>query len=111
MPDWFIFGRLEQDNLKASGAEDSLDSPDSSPTPLGGRKPPKLGQAMQKRPQQLRVLAVDDQVLAPTQARGRRTVPVHKSRIQGQLAKVGEKDSSLEMRFEDSVRCLFNCFV
>jgi hypothetical protein len=111
MPDWFISGRLEQDNLNASGAKDNLDSPDSSPKPLGGRKPPKLCQAMQKRPQQPQTLAVNNQVLAPTQARGRRIVPVRQSRIQDRLAKVGEKDSSPKMRFEDSVQCLFNCFV
>jgi hypothetical protein len=111
MPDWFIFGRVEKDNLNASGAEDSLDRPDSSSKPLDGRKPPKLGQAMQKRPQQPQTLAMDDQVLAPAQARGRRTAPVHQSRIQDRLVKVGEKDSRLKMRFEDSVRCLFDCFV
>jgi hypothetical protein len=108
MPDRFIFGRLEQDNPNASGAEDR---PDSSPKPLGSRKPPKLGQVIQKRPQQPQTLAIDSQVLVPAQACGRRIAPIHQSRIQDRLAKVGEKDSRLKMRFEDSVQCLFDCFV
>ena len=95
--------RLEQDTLNQSEAEGGISSPDSSPKPLGGRKPPKLGQAMQKRPQQTQqqpAPTADDQMLAPTASRGRRIVPVHQSRIQDRPAKVGEKDSSLKIKIE-----------
>ena len=77
-----------------------MSSAESIPNPRGGRKPPKLANAMQKRPQQTQPLAEDQDVIAPPAARGRRIVPVHQSRIQDRPAKVGEKDSSLKIKIE-----------
>lgn len=85
------------------------------PNPTGGRKAPKLGQALQKRTstatatattghdtsaQQLTAPAPLPADLAPVVNRGRRIVPVHQSRIQDRPAKVGEKDSSLKIKIE-----------
>jgi hypothetical protein len=102
-----------------------VDGPVSpTPNPSGGRKPPKLGQALQKRtstaaaaannnaadnfqdqqlappPQQLSGPVPQQDILAPVVNRGRRIVPVHQSRIQDRPAKVGEKDSSLKIKIE-----------
>ncbi|KIW69485.1 hypothetical protein, variant [Phialophora macrospora] len=77
---------------------------DAEPSPpRGGRKAPKLQQAMQKRPASdstQSIDAEDEAMIAPPAARGRRIVPVHQSRIQDRPAKVGEKDSSLKIKIE-----------
>jgi hypothetical protein len=94
----------EPENANAWEAKDDLSSAESTPNPRGGRKPPKLSQAMQKRQQQTQQLqqppSADEGVIAPPAERSRRIVPVHQSRIQDRPAKVGEKDSSLKIKIE-----------
>jgi len=100
-----------------------IDLPTSNP--VDGRKPPKLGKALQKRtsttaakasagaggnpqdqqlaaqPQQYSAPAPQQDTLPPTVSRGsRRMIPVHESRIADRAAKVGEKDSNLKIKIE-----------
>ena len=91
----------EPENANAWEDKDDLSTAESSPIPRGGRKPPKLSQAMQKRQQQTQQLpSADEGAIAPPADRSRRIVPVHQSRIQDRPAKVGEKDSSLKIKIE-----------
>ncbi|EXJ87667.1 hypothetical protein A1O1_04591 [Capronia coronata CBS 617.96] len=80
------------------------DLSDEEPTiaPRGGRKPPKLQRAMQKRQasDSTQSIAAEDEAMPPPRTVGRRIVPVHQSRIQDRPAKVGEKDSSLKIKIE-----------
>jgi hypothetical protein len=95
---------------------------DVAPNPTGDRKPPKLGQALQKRtsstaaeataaskpqdqqlaapPQQYSPPAPQHDTLSPVVNRGRRIVPAHQSRIQDRPPKIGEKDSNLKIKIE-----------
>ena|SRR5271170_6285786 len=100
-----------------------MDIAPTTPNPTGGRKPPKLGQALQKRtsstgakataagnpqdqqlaapsPEQYSAPAPQRDTLSPVINRGHRIVPVHQSRIQDRPAKTDEKDSSLRIKIE-----------
>ncbi|KAK5231697.1 hypothetical protein LTR67_009711 [Exophiala xenobiotica] len=83
-------------------AKEDVSDEEPSPVPRGGRKPPKLQQAMQKRAasESTQSFGAEDEAIAPPASRGRRIVPVHQSRIQDRPAKVGEKDSSLKIKIE-----------
>lgn len=91
------------------------------PAPIAARKPPKLGQSLQRRAasatanpndtsataQQMTAQQQAQQFQAPlppevqlAPRRGGRIVPVHQSRIQDRPPKVGEKDSSLKIKIE-----------
>ncbi|KIW28885.1 uncharacterized protein PV07_04740 [Cladophialophora immunda] len=92
----------EAQDSAAWGAKEDASDAEPSPLPQGGRKAPKLQQAMQKRPASdtTQSIGAEDDVIAPPASRGRRIVPVHQSRIQDRPAKVGEKDSSLKIKIE-----------
>jgi hypothetical protein len=113
----------ETSQLSEEGGLSDIDAAPTTPNPSGGRKPPKLGQALQKRtsstaakasaagnPQEQQLAAPPQQQyqqpepqqdqLSPVINRGRRIVPVHQSRITDRPAKVGEKDSSLKIKIE-----------
>lgn len=100
-----------------AGGPSDIDAPvlSPNPNPPSGRKPPKLGQSLQRRTATASAptdtaSAMAQQALAPPQHqeaelspvphRGRRIVPVHQSRITDRPAKVGEKDSSLKIKIE-----------
>jgi hypothetical protein len=89
----------------------------ANPSPGSARKPPKLGQSLQKRTSTTAAATTSaneasaiaqQQYSPPPQAaaelgpygRGRRIVPVHQSRIADRPPKVGEKDSSLKIKIE-----------
>ncbi|EXJ89964.1 hypothetical protein A1O3_03031 [Capronia epimyces CBS 606.96] len=100
---------MEAENANAWDTKDGGSSAtESIPSPRANRKPPKLSNAMQKaappRTQMQQPPAQEQEqeqeMMAPPQARGRRIVPVHQSRIQDRPAKVGEKDSSLKIKIE-----------
>lgn len=99
-----------------------MDVAPTTPNPTGGLKPPKLGQALQKRtsstaakataadnpqdqqlagpPEQYSAPAPQQDTLSPVINRGGRIVPAHQSRIQDRPAKTGEKDSNLKIKIE-----------
>jgi hypothetical protein len=99
-----------------------MDVAPTHPDPTSGRKPPKLGQALQKRtsstaakataagnpqdqqlaglPEQYSTPAPQQDTLSPVINRGRRIVPAHQSRIQDRPVKTNEKDSSLRIKIE-----------
>jgi len=99
-----------------------MDVASNTPNPTGGRKPPKLGQALQRQTSSTTAKATaagnpqDQQLAAPLQQyfppapqqdtlspvinRGGRIVPAHQSRIQDRPVKTDEKDSSLRIKIE-----------
>jgi hypothetical protein len=100
-----------------TGGLSDLDAPVISPTPKppSARKPPKLGQSLQRRAPTASATANDasavaqqpfappplqEAQLSPVINQGRRIVPVHQSRITDRPPKVGEKDSSLKIKIE-----------
>jgi hypothetical protein len=100
-----------------TGGLSDVDAPAISPmpNPPSARKPPKLGQSLQRRTASARAPANDasavaqqpfappplqDAQLSPVINEGRRIVPVHQSRITDRPPKVGEKDSSLKIKIE-----------
>lgn len=100
-----------------TGGMSDLEAPAISPTPKppSARKPPKLGQSLQRRPaapsappnnasavaqQPFAPPPHQEAELSPVVNHGRRIVPVHQSRITDRPPKVGEKDSSLKIKIE-----------
>jgi len=111
----------ETSQLSEEGGLSDVDVAPNPPHPTGGRKPPKLGRALQKRtsstaakataagnsqdqqlapPQQYSAPAPQQDTLSPVINHGRRIVPMHYSRIQDRPVKTDEKDSSLKIKIE-----------
>jgi len=111
----------QQSPLSEEGGLSDQDIIGPEPNPTSARKPPKLGQSLQRRAasatanpndtsataQQMAAQQQAQQFQAPlppevqlAPRRGGRIVPVHQSRIQDRPAKVGEKDSSLKIKIE-----------
>ena len=111
----------QESPLSEEGGLSDQDIIGPEPNPTAARRPPKLGQSLQRRAasatanpndtsataQQMAAQQQAQQFQAPlppevqlAPRRGGRIVPVHQSRIQDRPAKVGEKDSSLKIKIE-----------
>jgi len=93
----------EAQDPNAWKTKEDVSDEEPSPVPRGGRKAPKLQQAMQKRAasDSTQSISAENEAIAPPGVSpGKRIVPVHESRIADRPLKVGEKDSNLKIKIE-----------